>query len=79
MMENEDMLREIINAKKNAEKKAGMVKSSDIGYVDMKDKKPTSIHKYQNLEKCECNCHPEKLDCMDCYDHPIHLNNAKKQ
>jgi hypothetical protein len=76
-MNNEDMMREMIDAKKNAEKKAGMVKISDVGYIESNDKEPTPIHKYDNLEKCECKCHPNKIDCMNCYDHPTHLKNLK--
>jgi len=78
-MDNEDMMREIIDAKKNAEKKAGMVKTSDVGYIESDDKEPTSNRVFDNVEKCECKCHPKKVDCMECYDHPTHLKNLKSQ
>lgn len=79
MSKDNDMLREIINAKNNAEKKAGMVKVSDVGYTENDDSDPTSIREYENKEKCECKCHPKKIDCMNCYDHPEHLKENKKR
>ena len=73
-MDNNDILRKVIEAKNSAEKKAGMVKTSDTGYVEIEDSNPQSIREYENKEKCECSCHPKKAECMNCYDHPTHLD-----
>jgi hypothetical protein len=53
-----------------------MVKTSDVGggTDEQSSQSPVSIRKYKNSEKCECECHPDKLECMDCYDHPTHLS-----
>ena len=65
---------EIIDARDNAVERAGMVQVSDIGDTESNETQVSSIHKYKNNEKCECKCHPNKLECMECYDHPIHLS-----
>ncbi len=70
---------EIIDAKNTVEKRAGMVKTSDIGYTDVEKVYPKPIREYKNKEKCECNCHPSKIDCMNCYDHPEHLKKNKQK
>ena len=70
----EDIMREIIDARDNAVERAGMVQVSDIGDTNSNETQVSSIHKYKNNEKCECKCHPNKLECMECYDHPIHLS-----
>lgn len=71
-------INEIIDAKNTVEKRAGMVKVSDVGYTDTSNKEPQPIHDYKNKQKCECNCHPNKIDCMNCYDHPEHLKKNKQ-
>ena len=70
----EDIMREIIDARDNAVERAGIVTISDIGDTSSNETQVSSIHKYKNNEKCECKCHPNKLECMECYDHPIHLS-----
>ena len=70
----EDIMREIIDARDNAVERAGMVQVSDIGDTNSNETQVSSIHKYKNNEKCECKCHPNKLECMECYDHPTHLS-----
>jgi hypothetical protein len=70
----EDIMREIIDAKDNAVERAGIVKISDIGDTESSDVSISPIHKYENVEKCDCKCHPTKLECMECYDHPVHLS-----
>tara|TARA_R110000803_G_scaffold134442_1_gene201527 strand:+ start:265 stop:528 length:264 start_codon:yes stop_codon:yes gene_type:complete len=70
----EDIMREIIDAKDNAVERAGIVKISDIGDTESSDVSVSPIHKYENVEKCDCKCHPTKLECMECYDHPVHLS-----
>ena len=70
----EDIMREIIDARDNAVERAGMVQVSDIGDTNSNETHVSSIHKYKNNEKCECKCHPNKLECMECYDHPTHLS-----
>jgi len=69
-----DIMREIIDARDNAVERAGIVTISDIGDTSSNETQVSSIHKYKNNEKCECKCHPNKLECMECYDHPIHLS-----
>ena len=69
-----DIMREIINARDNAVERAGIVTISDIGDTSSNETQVSSIHKYKNNEKCECKCHPNKLECMECYDHPTHLS-----
>jgi len=69
-----DIMREIINARDNAVERAGIVTISDIGDTSSNETQVSSIHKYKNNEKCECKCHPNKSECMECYDHPIHLS-----
>ena len=69
-----DIMREIIDARDNAVERAGIVTISDIGDTNSNETQVSSIHKYKNNEKCECKCHPNKLECMECYDHPTHLS-----
>jgi hypothetical protein len=74
MTEDPDInIKEIVEAYKKSEKKAGMVKMSDVGASEEEIKIPVSTGKYVDETKCECNCHPKKEECMECYDHPIHL------
>ena len=70
----EDIMREIINAKDNAIERAGMVQVSDIGDSEIEKKQATPIHQYDDEKECKCKCHPNKLECMECYDHPTHLS-----
>ena len=70
----EDIMREIIDARDTAVERAGMVQVSDIGDTDSSKVEASSIHKYKNIEKCNCKCHPTKTECMECYDHPTHLS-----
>ena len=70
----EDIIREIIKARDNAVERAGVVKISDIGDTSSDNVELSPIHKYENVEKCNCKCHPSKLECMECYDHPVHLS-----
>jgi len=70
----EDMMREIIDARDNAVERAGIVKISDIGDTESNETQVSSIHKYKNNKKCDCKCHPNKSECMKCYDHPVHLS-----
>lgn len=70
----EDIIREIIDAKDNAVERAGLVKVSDIGDTNLDKVELIPIQKYQDIEKCNCKCHPTKLECMECYDHPVHLS-----
>jgi hypothetical protein len=73
-MDEKDILREVIDAKKKATKRAGMVKTSDVGGGTTDKSNPTPLRKYTNTEKCDCDCHPDKIECMNCYDHPTHLS-----
>lgn len=79
-----DMVKEIRDAKINSEKRAGLVKNTNDGSVLPEDniediRFPTqSIHTFDDLEFCKCECHPSKRDCMYCYDHPTHLEGKMK-
>ena len=80
-----DTIRQVSEAKKKSEKRAGITRLSGDGSVWEEDE-PTdiripheSIHTFDNLEFCECECHQGgKKDCMQCYDHPMHLE-AKRE
>jgi len=72
----EDILREILDARDNAVERAGMVQVSDIGDTSSSKVEMSPIRKYENEKECKCKCHPNKSECMECYDHPTHL--AKK-
>ncbi len=79
-MEN-DMIKKISKAKKDSKPLAGIVKSTDNGSIfnTDTDKKIQykSIHHFDNMEECVCECHPTKKDCLQCYDHPTHLEIKK--
>ena len=53
-----------------------MVQVSDIGDTSSSKVEMSPIRKYENEKECKCKCHPNKSECMECYDHPTHL--AKK-
>lgn len=79
-------IHDIIEAKKQSKVRAGLVKNNDSGGIDMSTgqkpfKVPTNmIHSFENLEFCECSCHGRgKIDCQECYDHPTHLEELRKQ
>lgn len=79
--DEKELLMEIINAKKNSKRQAGLTQTSDVGgWDDESDVKPTTtIHEFKDLSKCECDCHNlNKTDCEKCYDHPKHLENFKR-
>jgi hypothetical protein len=69
----EDILREILDARDNAVERAGMVQVSDIGDTSSSKVEMSPIRKYENEKECKCKCHPNKSECMECYDHPTHL------
>lgn len=77
--DKKDTIKKIAEAKKNSIQKAGSVKNTQDGSVFINDipkakKIPEgSIHFFENLMECICDCHPTKKDCMKCYDHPVHL------
>lgn len=73
MTEPDIEVKEIYEAHNNSEKKAGMVKISDVGSSGEDTITPTGSEKYTNTIKCICRCHPQKKECMECYDHPVHL------
>ncbi len=80
-----DTIRQVSEAKKKSQQKAGLIRLSDDGSVWEEDE-PTdikipreSIHDFDNLEFCECECHErDKKDCMHCYDHPMHLESKRE-
>lgn len=77
--ETMELINEIVDAKNNSEQRAGLIKTTDEGFVENHKKIiPTSIHTFKNIQVCECKCHNSgKNDCMECYDHPTHLTNFK--
>jgi len=80
-----DTLNEISKAKSESTQRAGLVKNSTEGSVWEGDetviqKIPnTSIHDFDTVDFCSCNCHPQKYDCMKCYDHPVHLDEKRNR
>jgi hypothetical protein len=79
-----DTIKQISEARNSSEQRAGLVKNTDSGSTWEEDtpvdiKIPSSsIHKFENIEECICECHPRKKDCMHCYDHPEHLERKRK-
>lgn len=79
-----DTIKEISKAKDDSEKRAGLIKNTASGSVMEEDDVPDirvpdeSIHHFDDLEHCDCECHPKKQDCMYCYDHPVHLDMKRK-
>lgn len=78
-----DVMRNVSQANKKSVPLAGLVKTTDDGSLDddtNTDKVPTSIHTFDNLDVCNCMCHNKgKFDCMECYDHPVHLKDNTVQ
>ena len=80
-----DTIKQVSEAKKKSQQKAGLIRLSDDGSVWSEDE-PTdikipreSIHDFDNLEFCECECHDrDKKDCLHCYDHPQHLESKRE-
>lgn len=77
-------IKQVTTAKNDAEHRAGLVKNTGDGSVweedDVVDVRIpiTSIHQFDNITVCECACHNKnKLDCILCYDHPVHLNTKR--
>ncbi len=80
-----DTMKEISKTKKQVIPRAGTIPTTEDGNVSADDNvEPVKIpdegiHEFTNLEECECECHPKKQDCIDCYDHPIHLEDKRKE
>lgn len=73
-------LRDIIDARNNSENRAGLVEMSDkVGSGGKREKEVIVTKHFDNEEECECECHPNKPECMDCYQHPIHLSKKHKK
>lgn len=77
--------KDINEAKKNAQQRAGLLKTTDSGSILDDDKyqgiqlPKTSSRIYEDVLKCHCVCHEsDKRDCMHCYDHPVHLKESKE-
>jgi len=79
-----DTVRKVVKAKETSEQRAGVVKNTGSGSLHEEDNtEPTRvpfepIHDFLT-EKCVCPCHPNKKDCMFCYDHPEHLEKKRKK
>ncbi len=79
-----ETIKQIQDAKKKSKQRAGMVKSTEDGSTLEEDEPQytripeSGIHEFENIEECVCDCHPAKKDCMNCYDHPIHLEKKRK-
>ncbi len=80
-----DTVRKVVKAKKTSEQRAGLIKNTSSGSLHDEDNSESirvpfePIHEFDNDEVCECSCHPNKKDCMDCYDHPEHLEGKRKK
>lgn len=85
--DNDNVLQEVLDAKNSSVKRAGLVKTTQEGSIfDEEDNKKIDIipderiHTFDDLDVCICNCHNfDKIDCMNCYDHPTHLDPKRKQ
>ena len=83
-VDSNETVKEITRAKEKSEAKAGLVKNTADGSTLEEDNVETiripteSIHQFDNMDECVCECHPKKYDCMNCYDHPVHLNTKRK-
>lgn len=80
-----DTVRKVVKAKESSEPRAGLVKNTSSGSTHDEDnieskRVPTeTIHDFDNMDVCECECHPNKKDCMNCYDHPEHLEKKRRK
>ena len=78
-----DTIKQIADAKKKSKQIAGLVKSTESGSTWSEDEPEdvkiphSSIHTFENTLECKCSCHPSKRDCVDCYDHPVHLEKKR--
>lgn len=65
-------IKDIVEAKKKSKPRAGLVKQSDI--EGTRTEKEVQVTKtYKDKDNCDCKCHPNKKECMECYQHPTHL------
>jgi|FLOH01.1.fsa_nt_gi hypothetical protein len=63
---------DIRKAHEGSENKAGIVSQSDI--EETRTEKEIMTNKtFPDKDKCVCVCHPNKKECMECYQHPTHL------
>lgn len=65
-------LKDILETNKKSEAKAGLVTHSDI--EETRTEKEVMINMtFEDKDHCVCVCHPNKDECMECYQHPTHL------
>ena len=81
-----DTIKQVMEARKDSEQRAGLVKNTGDGSTlpedyNEADRIPkNSIHKFDILDECVCECHlTDKMDCLLCYDHPVHLEAKRPQ
>ncbi len=65
-------IKDIVEAKKKSKPRAGLVKQSDIEGTRT-EKEVMTDKTFSDKDNCECKCHPNKEECMECYQHPTHL------
>jgi len=71
--ENPDIkIKDIVEANKKSEQRAGLVTQSDIEETRT-EKEVMTTKTFKDKDICDCKCHPIKSECMECYQHPTHL------
>ena len=73
-----DTIKQVVNARDEANPRAGLVKNTNEGSV-LREDKPQEIKMpvgdktlFNGDEDCNCDCHPHNNDCLKCYAHPKH-------
>ena len=77
------LIKKIVDARDSSERKAGLVKIDDNGGILDAERElftiPTEGLREYKTKVCDCECHlKNKRDCMNCYDHPQHLEENRK-
>ena len=71
-------VKDIVEANKKSEPRAGLVKQSDIEETRT-EREVQTTKTFKDKDSCDCKCHPNKNECMECYQHPTHLKKKHKK
>ncbi len=72
------ILQDIRKAFETSENRAGIVTKSDIEETRTEKEIMTDMT-FKDKDNCDCKCHPNKNECMECYQHPTHLKKNHKK
>lgn len=71
-------IKDILAGFKASENKAGIVTQSDV--EETRTEREIMINKtFPDRDNCICKCHPNKNECMECYQHPTHLKKNRNK